>query len=330
MSHIPRRTSCSGMPAAAATCTRTSGETEGVSSEARVHLREFSSEARRKIISTSAGLRRFSLPSIWGVILQLLEPLISLGGDREDPRGILQIRPAREYGKHHGHEHHPPSDLGDDALPTGGPWLAQKEYENGDALGGHLRLAPPVRGDDLPGLQGDHPEPSHGELPDNHDRGHPRGHGALPHEGEEERDDEGLVGYGVHQLAEARYLVVAAGDDPVEVVGQNRGRVQDDSDGTSPLEGQIQRDQHGHYGDQPDQGELVSEAQSTPVSHTLSPASSPPLATFNVAPLGPRLKGSRYSSWEPLIWVTAGRRNRPKIQSAAIRTLLCGLFRRTR
>src|SRR5215207_7926024 len=188
MSHIARRTSCSGIPAAAATCTRTSGETEGDSDESRVHLLEFSSEAWRRIISTSSGLRRLSLlPSIWGVILKLLEPLISLGGNRQDPRGILQIGPAREYGKYHGDEHRPPPDLGDDTLPAGGPWFAQKEYENGDALGVHLRLAPPVRGDDLPRLQGNHPEPRHGELPDNHDRGHPRGHGALPHEGEEQR-----------------------------------------------------------------------------------------------------------------------------------------------
>src|SRR5918998_6382320 len=186
MSHIARRTSCSGIPAAAATWTSTSGDTEGVSEESRVHLREFSSEARRRIISTSSGLRRLSLlPSIWGVILQLLEPLISLGGDRQYPRGVLQIGPAREYGKRHGDEHHPPPDLGDCTLPAGRPWLAQKEYENGDALGVHLRLTPAVRGDDLPRLEGDHPEPSNGELPDNHDRGHPRGHRALPHEREE-------------------------------------------------------------------------------------------------------------------------------------------------
>src|ERR671927_20737 len=145
MSHIARCTYCSGIPAAAATCTRTSGETEGVSWEPRVHLREFSSEARRRIISTSAGLRRLSLlPSIWGVILQLLEPLISLRGDRQDPRRILQIGPAREYGKHHGDEHHPPPDLGNDPLPAGRPRLTQEEYENRNALGVHLRLAPPV------------------------------------------------------------------------------------------------------------------------------------------------------------------------------------------
>src|SRR5215210_5870226 len=131
MSHIARRTSCSGIPAAAATCTRTSGETEGVSLEPRVHRREFSSEARRRIISTSAGLRRLSLwPSIWGVILQVLEPLISLGGNRQDPRRFLQIGPAGENGKYHGEEQHRPPDLGDDALPAGRSWLAQKEYEN--------------------------------------------------------------------------------------------------------------------------------------------------------------------------------------------------------
>src|SRR5215218_6964390 len=169
MSHIARRTSCSGIPAAAATFTRTSGETEGVSEEFRVHLREFSSEARRRIMSTSSGLRPLSLlPSIWGVILQLLEPLISLGGNRQDSRGVLQIGPAREYGKHYGDEHHPPPDLGDDSLPAVRPWLA-----------------PAVRGDDLPRFEGDHPEPRHGELPDNHYRGHPRGHRALPHEREE-------------------------------------------------------------------------------------------------------------------------------------------------
>src|SRR3712207_844225 len=126
MSHIARRTSCSGMPAAAATCTRTSGETEGGSEESRVHLLEFSSEARRRIISTSPGLRRLSsLPSIWGAILQLLEPLISLGGNRQNPRRVLQVGPAREYGKHHGDEHRPPPDLGDDTLPAGGLRLAQ-------------------------------------------------------------------------------------------------------------------------------------------------------------------------------------------------------------
>src|SRR5215212_10725609 len=109
MSRMARWTSCSGMPAAAATCTRTSGETEGLLEAPRVHLRELSSEARRRTISTSAGFRRLSLlPSIWGVILQVLEPLISLGGDRQDSRGVLQIGPAREYGKHHGDEHHPP------------------------------------------------------------------------------------------------------------------------------------------------------------------------------------------------------------------------------
>src|SRR5215210_134016 len=127
MSHIARRTSCSGIPAAAATCTRTSGETEGVSEEFRDPLREFSSEARRRIISTSSGLRRLSLlPSIWGVILQLLEPLISLGGNGQDARRVLQIGPAREHGKHHGDEHHPPPDLGHDPLPAGRPWLTQK------------------------------------------------------------------------------------------------------------------------------------------------------------------------------------------------------------
>jgi hypothetical protein len=61
------------MPAAAATCTSTSGEMEGVSWESRDQRRAFSSEARRRIISTSAGLRRLlgSL-SIRGVILQVL------------------------------------------------------------------------------------------------------------------------------------------------------------------------------------------------------------------------------------------------------------------
>src|SRR5215207_1176332 len=167
MSHIARRTSCSGIPAAAATCMRTSGETEGDSDESRVHLLEFSSEAWRRIISTSAGLRRLSLlPSIWGVILQLLEPLISLRGNRQDPRRVLQIGPAREYGKHHGDEHHPPPDLGHHPLPAGRPRLTQEEYEDGKALGVHFRLAPPVRGDDLPCLEGDHPEPRDGELPD--------------------------------------------------------------------------------------------------------------------------------------------------------------------
>src|SRR5215210_6719078 len=132
MSHMARNTSCSGIPAAAATCTRTSGETEGVSSEPRFHLREFSSEARRRIISTSAGLRRLSLlPSIWGVILQLLEPLISLRGDRQDAWRVLQIGPAREYGEDNGDEHSPPPDLRRDLLPTSSFWIAQEEYENG-------------------------------------------------------------------------------------------------------------------------------------------------------------------------------------------------------
>src|SRR5829696_856221 len=333
MSHIARRTSCSGIPAPAATCTRTSGETEGVSDEFRLHLREFNSEARRRIISTSAGLRRLSLlPSIWGVILQLLEPLISLRGDGQDPRRVLQVGPAREDGEHHGDEHHPPPALGYDPLPAGRPRLAKEEYENGEALGVHLRLAPSVRGDDLPGLERDHPEPRHGELPNNHDRGHPRGHRTLPHEREEERDDECFVGYGVHQFAEARDLVVATGDDPVEVVGQDRGRVKDDGEGTRPLEGQIQRAHHGHDGDQPDQGELVGEAHAGPrpsCPATMSLSIFPPSAKVNLAPLWPRLKG-RYSSEEPRICVTAGRRNRPKIQSAATRTLLWGLFRRTR
>src|SRR5215218_4285302 len=109
MSDIARRTSCSGIPAAAATCTRTSGETEGASSESRVHLRAFNSDARRRIISTSAGLRRLSLlPSIWGVILQLLEPLISLRCDGKYPGCVFQIRPPGEDGKNHGDEHDPP------------------------------------------------------------------------------------------------------------------------------------------------------------------------------------------------------------------------------
>src|SRR5215210_3189655 len=155
-SRTARWTSCSGMPAAAATCTRTSGETEGLVAVPRVHLRELSSEARRRTISTSAGLRRLSLlPSIWGVILQVLEPLISLGGDRQDPRRILQVGPARKQGKDHGDQHHPPPDLGDDPLPACRPRLAYEEYEDGEALGVHLRLAPAVSGDDLPGLEGD-------------------------------------------------------------------------------------------------------------------------------------------------------------------------------
>src|SRR5215210_1935698 len=184
MSHMALRTSCSGMPAAAATCTSTSGETEGVSSELRCHLREFSSDARRRIISTSAGLKRLSLPSIWGVILQLLEPLIPLGGDGKDPGRVLQVRPTGEYGKHHGDEHDPPPDLGDDPLPAGCPRLANEEYEDTETLGVHLRLAPPVRSDDLPGLEGHHPEPGHRELPDHHDGRHPRRHRALSHERE--------------------------------------------------------------------------------------------------------------------------------------------------
>src|SRR5215213_3676103 len=295
MSHIARRTSCSGIPAAAATCTRTSGETEGVSLAPRVHRREFSSEARRRIISTSAGLRRLSLwPSIWGVILQVLEPLISLGGNGQDSWCVLQIGPARKYGEYHGDEHHPPPDLGDHALPAGSPRLAQKEYENGEALGVHLGLSPPVCGDDLPGLEGDHSESGHSELPDDHDRGHPRGHRALPDEGEEQRDDQGFVGDGIHELAETCDLVVAAGDDPVEVVGQDRGCVQNEGQETRPLERQVLRNHNRHDGDEPDQGELVGEAQAPPqhsfpvtLSRRIALA---PSVSVNLAPLWPHLK----------------------------------------
>src|SRR3712207_8866019 len=84
------------MPAAAATCTRISGETEAVSGEPCVRRRALSSAARRRIISTSAGLRRlFGTFAIRGVILQGSEPLISLRGDGENPRCIPEVRTPR-------------------------------------------------------------------------------------------------------------------------------------------------------------------------------------------------------------------------------------------
>src|SRR5215203_3638115 len=111
-SHIARRTSCSGMPAAAATWTKTSGETEGVPLASRDQRRALSSAARRRIISTSAGLRRLvGSSAIWGVILQVLEALISLGRDREYPRRVPEIGPAREQGEQHRDQHRPPAHV---------------------------------------------------------------------------------------------------------------------------------------------------------------------------------------------------------------------------
>jgi hypothetical protein len=46
------------------------------------------------------------------------------------------------------------------------------------------------------------------------------------------------------------------------------------------------------------------------------------LPVANVALFRPRLKGLSYLSEVPRIWVTAGRRKRPTIQSAATRALL--------
>ena len=120
-SHIARRTSCSGMPAAAATWIKTSGETEGASSGARSHRRAFNSAARRRIISTSAGLRRLSVSSaIRGVILQVLEPLIALRSDRENPRRVPQIGPPGEQRQDHRDGHRPPAQSGDRAAPAVG------------------------------------------------------------------------------------------------------------------------------------------------------------------------------------------------------------------
>ena len=71
--------------------------------------------------------------------------------------------PARRGSKHYGNEHASPPDLGDDPCQPAA-LACPEEYENGEALGVHLRLAPPVCGDDLPPPRGDHPEPRHGEL----------------------------------------------------------------------------------------------------------------------------------------------------------------------
>src|SRR5215203_1172259 len=136
-----------------------------------------------------------------------LESLISLRCDGKDPRRVFQVRPSREQSKYHGDEHDPPPDLVNDSLLSFRTGFADQEYKDGEALG-------------------DHPEARHGELPDDHDGGHPGWHGALPHEREEQRDDQGLVGDGVHELAESRYLVVATGHYTVEVVGHDRANVQ--------------------------------------------------------------------------------------------------------
>src|SRR5918995_1187031 len=327
-SHTARRTCCSGIPAAAATWTKTSGETVGMPLSSRDQRRAFSSAARRRIISTSAGLRRLvGSSAMWGVILQVLEALISLGGNREYPRRVPEIGPAGEQGEQHRDQHRPPAYLRHYPTPSGGPRVPEQQDKDGDALGVHLRFAPAVGGDDLAGLQGNHPQPSHGELPDHHDGRHPGRHRALAHEREEDRDDERLVRDGVHELAETRDLARAPGGDPVEVVGE---------DGPD-----VDREHWRNHRHDPDQRQLVCEGQaqfSRPIPRTdlrpaiaLSPRlDSLPRSAANVTPFPPRLKARAYRSEVPRIWVTAGLRKRPTIQSAATRTLLCGLLRRTR
>src|ERR687893_1851918 len=111
---------------------------EGASSESRDQRRTFSSAARRRIISTSAGPKRLlGSFAIWGVILQVLESLISLGGNGEYPRGVPEVGPAGEQGQHHGHQHRPPAYLRHDLTPAARPGFPQQEYEDGDALGVH-------------------------------------------------------------------------------------------------------------------------------------------------------------------------------------------------
>src|SRR5215212_1154806 len=341
-SHIARRTSCSGIPAAAATWTKTSGETVGVPLSSRDQRRAFSSAARRRIISTSAGLRRLvGSSAMWGVILQVLEALIPLRGNREYPRRVPEIGPAGEQGQQHRDQHRPPAYLRHYPAPSGGPRVPEQQDKDGDALGVHLRFAPAVSGDDLACLQGNHPQPRHGELPDHHDGRHPGRHRALAHEREEDRDDERLVRDGVHELAETRNLARAPGDDPVKVVGEDGPDVDCERGPLGPLERQVERDHQRDHRDDPDQRQLVCEGQaqfSRPLPRTdlrpaitLSPRlDSLPRSAANVAPFPPRLKARAYRSEVPRIWVTAGLRNRPTIQSAATRTLLCGLLRRTR
>ena len=134
----------------------------------------------------------------------------------------------------------------------------EDEKAQADVLEITLQLADGAGGDDPAGGRGESSEAGDDDLPADDEKADPGRDLAERDEHDECGGDEGLVGQGVHELAEHRFDPAAPGDPAVDKIGQGRDAEDDEAPQLDPaiLRHGEEDDQHRDEGE-PKAGEEV-------------------------------------------------------------------------
>ena len=126
----------------------------------------------------------------------------------------------------------------------------EDEKAQADVLKIALQLADGAGGDDPAGGCGKAPQTRDDDLPADDEEADPGGDLAERDEHDQGGGDEGLVGQGVHELAEYRFDPAAPGDPAIDEIGQGRDAEDDEAPQLDPaiLRHGEEKDQHRDKG----------------------------------------------------------------------------------